>query len=178
MKKVLFLLLLSCFVFALPCEAKKKPKGEVAIELTPSTSSSTSYTDSIITVDIRPDWSGSFFKVNIHNNTQGRIYVEWENARIDGNKVLFSDDRPITMNQKKEDEVIMAGDMIYGKEITSKGKYYDSLGLLPLYKEKEMKKNGREYSYTIILPIRLADGTTHDYKFNARIFYKIIEPAE
>ena len=138
MKKVLLLLLLSCFIFAIPCEAKKKPKGEVSVELTPSNSSTTTFRDSIITVDVRTDWSGNFFKVNIHNNTQGRIYVEWENARIDGNKVLFSDDRPITMNQKKEDEVIMVGDMIYGKEITSKGKYYDSLGLLLLYKEKEM----------------------------------------
>lgn len=174
MKKIITLLMVSFFILAIPCEAKK-PKGEVALEISPSNVMPYIYTDSIISVQVYPTYDGSFFRINISNQTNGRIYVEWDNARIDNNKVLFSDDRPITMNLKKEDEVIMAGGSIYNKEITHKGKYYDSMGLLPLFKEKEMKKNNRAYNYNLILPIRLADGSIKDYAFKIKVFWKVTE---
>lgn len=122
------------------------------------------YTDSVLSIKFRAEYTQSFIIAEITNNTEGRIEIEWENAKFESERIIFSDDSPLTMNNKKENEVIYGGDKLK-KTFTSK-KFYSErlLEVFSIYSKKTIKKNGGELKRTLILPV-IHNGETTDYRF-------------
>ena len=100
-----------------------------------------------------------FFKV--YNNTNERIYIEWENARCNHGKVIFSDDRRINMNNAKQDEAISPHSFSLSRDITSKNYVMDDY-LIPLFHKKDLKA-GEVRKVYLLIPIRFSDGTITEY---------------
>lgn len=103
--------------------------------------------------------------VNIKNESDSRIYVEWENARIEDEPICFGNDNSFTYRDRKADEVVHAG---------STCKRF-------IARQSEMEIDGRELFYTkyvnaygeagcrdFIIPIRIGD-EVRDYKFKLTV---------
>ena len=103
--------------------------------------------------------------VNIKNESDKRIYVEWENARIEDEPICFDNDNSFTYRDRKADEVVHAG----------------STCRRFIARQSEMEIDGREFFYTkhakefgeaggrdIIIPIRIGE-EVKDYKFTLAI---------
>lgn len=104
---------------------------------------------------------GDFISIYVKNNTNDRIYIEWENARCNSGRVVFDDDRRITMNNAKQDEAISAYGYSLTKHITSQSYVLDDY-LLPLYKKDDLIKGLRKNVY-LLMPIKFSDGKVIDY---------------
>lgn len=103
--------------------------------------------------------------VNIKNESDKRIYVEWENTRIEDEPICFDNDNSFTYRDRKADEVVHAG----------------STCRRFIARQSEMEIDGREFFYTkhakefgeaggrdIIIPIRIGE-EVKDYKFTLAI---------
>lgn len=100
-----------------------------------------------------------FFKV--YNNTNERIYIEWENARCNHGKVVFSDDRRINMNNAKQDEAVSPNSYSLSRDITS-ATYVGDDYLIPLFRKKDLI-DGEEGKVFLLIPIRFSDGSVTEY---------------
>ena len=132
----------------------------------PYESSDLYFSDDKIGVDFFPikDYDGIYFiGITVKNNTANRIYIEWENARINGSKVVFSDDSRLLMSNVKSDEVVVSGEKSETKKIMPKDNVHDN-HLLALFRYN----NDRSIDIPIILPIRY-DNNIVDYKFSINL---------
>lgn len=112
----------------------------------------------------------TFLTIYLLNCTNDRIYIEWENARCDGGKVVFGDDRRITMNNPKADEAVSSLSMSLRRGITSA----DRIGsdyILPLFRVKLLKE-GLSDNVTLKIPIRFTDGSVEEYTFNVKLSWE------
>lgn len=112
----------------------------------------------------------NFITVFFWNNTNERVYIEWENARCNSGKVIFGDDRRITMNNAKADEAISPHSTSLTREITS----MDNIGsnyLMPLFSIKNIQK-GTDGNIYLKIPVKFADGSVEEYRFNIRLYWK------
>ena len=100
-----------------------------------------------------------FFQV--YNNTNERIYIEWENARCNHGKVIFSDDRRITMNNAKQDEAVSPNSYSLLRDITS-ATYVGNDYLIPLFNKKDLIA-GDVGKVFLLIPIRFSDGSVTEY---------------
>lgn len=100
-----------------------------------------------------------FFKV--YNNTNERIYIEWENARCNHGKVIFSDDRRINMNNAKQDEAVSPNSHSLSRDITS-STYVGDDYLIPLFRKKDLI-DGDVGKVFLLIPIRFSDGSVTEY---------------
>ena len=114
------------------------------------------YEDSIISLKAYVDYNTYFLNVIITNKADERIYIEWENARMENEKILFPDDAPLTMGNERPNEALAKG-AICKKQITSKY-YYDSYNdrLKSIVNNKVIKKDGFQ-SISINIPIKYKD---------------------
>ncbi len=111
-----------------------------------------------------------FLTIYLWNWTNDRIYIEWENARCDGGKVVFGDDRRITMNNAKADEAVSSKNMSLRRDVTSA----DRIGsdyILPLFRIKLLKE-GLSDNVTLKIPIRFMDGSVEEYTFNVKLSWE------
>lgn len=109
-----------------------------------------------------------FLTVNIKNKTDSRLYVEWENARINDDQICFKTDNAFSFNNPKPDEVIHANSEST-KEIGNR--QYFNKGSVNLFNESSIKAHGRSLQ-ELILPIRYASGKIIDYKVYVCVRYK------
>lgn len=112
----------------------------------------------------------TFLTIYLVNCTNDRIYIEWENARCDNGKVVFGDDRRITMNNPKADEAVSSLSMSLRRGVTSA----DRIGsdyILPLFRIKLMKE-GFSDNVTLKIPIRFMDGSVEEYTFNVKLSWE------
>ena len=114
--------------------------------------------------EVIPSLFGDFVNIYVKNNTKERIYIEWENARCNSGRIVFSDDRRITMNNAKQDESVSAYSYSLTREITSQSRVMDDY-LIPLYKREDLIKGETSKVY-LLIPIRFSDGTVVDYHVN------------
>ena len=112
----------------------------------------------------------TFLTIYLVNCTNDRIYIEWENARCDNGKVVFGDDRRITMNNPKADEAVSSLSMSLRRGVTSA----DRIGsdyILPLFRIKLLKE-GFSDNVTLKIPIRFMDGSVEEYTFNVKLSWE------
>lgn len=121
-------------------------------------------------------YDGSFITVYLRNRTQERVYVEWENARCQYDRVIFGDDRRITMGNPKADEAISPMSSSLRREVTGQGRIMSDY-ILPLYKVKDLK-NGEKETVSLKIPIRFADGSVEEYLFHINLSWKVKEVVE
>ena len=119
---------------------------------------SSTYRDSIVSISFSLYDNCSFLHVMISNNTNERIAVEWENAKIFGDQVCFDNDSRLTMGRAKQDEVIMKGDYI-SKNLLPKGNVLSSR-VMPLFQTKPLKKGETRGTY-VTIPVKYK-GKTYD----------------
>lgn len=100
-----------------------------------------------------------FFKV--YNNTNERIYIEWENARCNYGKVVFSDDRRINMNNAKPDEAVSPNSYSLSRDITSKNCILSD-SMIPIIHKKKLI-DGEIDKVFLLIPIRFSDGKVVEY---------------
>ena len=114
--------------------------------------------------------------MNVENKRDERIYIEWENARTNGEKVMFGDDTRLTVKNTKSDESIPSNSVSLTRSLYKENPLYSSNSsfysyALAIHKEiVGLKKLGGTV-VSILLPIRFADNTTKDYKFRILVKY-------
>lgn len=114
-------------------------------------------------VEFYAEYSSNSFVENfkVYNNTNERIYIEWENARCDYGKVVFDDDRRINMNNAKQDEAVSPNSYSISRDITSMNRVGND-NIYPLFNEKNLK-DGKNCYVFLLIPIRFSDGTVVEY---------------
>ena len=112
------------------------------------------------------DYLGDFIDIGLYNKSDQPVIIDWENARFNWSKVIFSTDQPITMDsQPKPQETIYPGRGISSKRITGRSKYINAIW--PLY-EKDELKNGKIIPITIEISVLLKNGEAKLYTFNLK----------
>lgn len=173
-KKSLVLLMM-VFAFSLSVDAKKKPKpvfkDKLEIISTPSERGKhISFTG----------FGSSYFieTFMVHNGTDERIFVEWENSRLDGSRIVFGDDSRLSMGNPKADEAVSAHESSVYRSITGEKKIGSSYQI-ELYNDRDLKKNiGTKDTTNIKISIRYMDGTIEEFKLAYTAWYEMPEATE
>lgn len=113
----------------------------------------TTYENDFVKLNFELVYSDLFLRVEIENKTNDRISIEWENSRLDNNKVVFSDDTRLTMRNEKADEVVIAHSKTH-KDITGSNHILSSK-VSKITTKSKIKK--QENTSVLILPIRQGD---------------------
>lgn len=106
--------------------------------------------------------------VQVYNKTGKRAYIEWENARLDGSRIVFGDDRRITMGNAKADEAIPANNSSINRDILAEAWVGSDYISNPVSPAKVKGRGGQDLN--IIIPVRFGEGETIDYQFRVAIF--------
>lgn len=106
--------------------------------------------------------------VQVYNKTGKRAYIEWENARLDGSRVVFGDDRRITMGNAKADEAIPAKSASISRDILAEGWVGSETIANPISPSKVRGRGGAELG--VVIPVRFGEGETIDYQFRIAIY--------
>ena len=114
-------------------------------------------------------WLRSFV---VRNDLSERIYVEWENARVDNSRVVFGEDRRLMMNLQKADEAISPNSNSIVRHITGE-KYIETNYIRPLFVSSYLKKHVgvKEHVY-LKLPIRYMDNKIDEIFVEINIWYE------
>ena len=167
------LLLVMVFSLGLSINAKKKPKPIIKSKIEVSSKRSDKGNLLKFNADASEydnNWIKNFY---INNETDERIYIEWENARVTDSRVIFSDDRRITMGNPKADEAVSAHSHSIKRDITGEW-YIGSSFIIPLFVPKKLKKNLGQLDTTyFMIPIRYSDGTVEDFKLEFTVWYEM-----
>lgn len=158
MKKLLILLMMCIPFVAMAKDVRIKVKTDDGLIQ--------QYVDDIISVRFygaktAPNY---FITIEIINNTNERIELEWENAKFESGRVLFPDDTGLTKNNQRANEVVFGGDKLK-KEFTSQSFWNEHREMLTkIYSMKSVKNSESEFKKTLILPV-IHNGETTDYRF-------------
>ena len=170
-KKSLFLMIM-VFAFSFSVNAKKKPKPIFKSQLEVKTTKPSERSNLIIFEAEAREYDENFIKdFQVENKTDDRIYIEWENARIDGGKVVFGDDRFITKDNPKADEAVSSHSKSLSRDIT-----YNTSGdyLIPLFRVKELKKDiGTKRHMFLTIPIRYMDNTIDEFEVTMAVWFEL-----
>ena len=118
------------------------------------------------------------FCMQINNKREDRIYIEWENARTNGEKVMFGDDTQLTAKQPKSDESVPGKSESVIRDFYKKNPLYNPRFpnnypfALALHREVAGLARLGTTSVEILLPIRFVDNTTKDYKIRVKVKYQ------
>lgn len=170
MKKTILLLILTSLGYV-SLSAKDSHAKIIKSMIEPVIADNWNYsTDSI---DISMNLESGNFYFQLKNNTSHRIYIEWENARVNGEKPFFGTDNLLSSKNKKEDEAIMSGSYSIHQSLFIKNPFYTGTSSFvswakPPYNYQLLKKAGRDF-IQFNLPLRDEKGKTKDIKFNLEI---------
>ena len=182
-----FLLTIVSFVLCLNISAKKAEKVVVKI-LQPENIESNYYENDSIKITFSWDFEDPSrneyaieFTKDLHfcldNKLDERVYIEWENARTNGKRVIFGEDSRLTANNKKEDEVVTSKSVSISRTFFKEaGSSTNPLGVINNWaahiwgSKYDLPKNGEEI-IDFLIPVRFSDGKTIDYKFKVLVRY-------
>lgn len=166
-KRFLFLMLM---VFAISINVNAKKVFKYKLEVTSELSDRGKKIEfSARLAEWKSEWI-QFFQV--FNKTNERIFIEWENARILGDRVVFSDDRRITMNNPKADEAVSPISFSIRRDITSARKIGENY-IFPLFYTKNLKKNlGEKSTIYLKIPIRYLDNTVEEFNIELTVWFE------
>lgn len=121
------------------------------------------FEDDSVRIHFSRTYNGALY-FTVNNKTSGRIYIEWENARFDSDRIVFGDDSRLSMRNVKADEMITKG----GESSYHKGMYKESWissdSIWNRFSDDRIEDYG-EYNVKVIVPIRFSNGNTEDYQF-------------
>lgn len=162
--------MMMAFAFSISANAKKpKPIFKNKIEVDTAKLSKRS---NLINFEVEVnEYDEKFINFRLENLTDERIYIEWENTRIDGGKVVFSDDRIIMKNIPKADEAVSSQSSSLLRDIA-----YNTSGnyLISLFKVKDLKKKiGEENHIYLTIPIRYMDNTIDEFNIKITVWYEL-----
>lgn len=174
MKRIIFLMfvLLSTSV---SLEAKKvKPVQKSSWEQT----SSHSEKGKLISFDCilsstAPGFLSSFV---CNNGTDERIFIEWENSRLNGGKVIFGDDTRLSMRNPKADEAVSPHGCSIIRKIASMNQIHPEItyALFPASVDKVLRKElGKKGTVEVKIPVRFADNHIEEYILIYSIWYEM-----
>ena len=150
------------------------PKGSVKNEVSITSRHSEGKMNAVKLTCISSSYDENFLTIYLWNNTDERIFIEWENARCQSGKVVFGDDRRITMNNAKADEAISANSHSLTKEVTSADNIMSD-DIIPLFRTKYLQ-DGIDKYVKIKIPVRFADGNVEEYDFYVRLYWESETP--
>lgn len=99
--------------------------------------------------------------VIVKNESDSRIYIEWENARIDDEPICFGNDNLLSYKDRKPDEIVHAGSQ--SKRFIARQSEFEYDGR-KLFYLKNLDVYGETGRRTLIIPIRIGD-EIKDYRF-------------
>ena len=118
----------------------------------------------------------AFLSFECINNTDERIFIEWENARLRNDKIIFGDDSRITMTNPKADEAVSAHGSSIVRDIAGLGHIRTDLNvaLFPGSVDKELKKEiGKKGTVEVKIPIRFMDNHVEEFLLIYSIWYEM-----
>lgn len=136
--------------------------------LSPIRSEEMKFEDDSCSIKFDYSESSGLIYVLVYNKTSKRAYIEWENARLDGSRVVFGDDRRINMGNAKADEAIPAKSASISRDILSEGWVGSESIDNPVRPAKVRGRGGKELN--VIIPVRFGEGETIDYQFRIAIY--------
>lgn len=172
MKKIILLILLS-LTFSISSIAKKnKPVLKYSFELISKLNNDKAKLVSFKCSEPY-DYDASFIRnFECNNETDERIFIEWENARIINSRVIFSDDRRINMDLPKADEAVSPHSNSILRDITGE-LFIKSDVILDLYNIKKLKQQLGYKNYVFIkIPIRFADNSVVEYEYRLTVWFE------
>ncbi len=146
------------------------PKGSVKNEVSITSRHAENRKDAVKLTCISSAYDESFLTIYLWNNTNERVFIEWENARCQSGKVVFGDDRRITMTNTKADEAVSANSRSLTRDITSADNILSD-DVIPLFRTKYLQ-DGIDKYVKIKIPVRFADGTVEEYDFYVRLYWE------
>lgn len=174
MKKAILLILLFSTCFSVISEAKK-PKRifRYTLELINKPSEKGKLISFNGTCSDYNQYFVTDFQVT--NNTDERIYIEWQNARFGGNQIAFGTDTRLTLSQPKPDEVVYANSSSISRSITGQNFILSDMQYVYLPYSRIYKNVGEKAYLEIIIPIRYSDGKEDDFKLMITAWYEYKE---
>lgn len=162
MKRILLLL---AVIIPLACQAKKLKNLRLVLE-SPVQSEIAAFTSDSITFEFDWDRFRNFgITMSISNNTKGRVYIEWNNMRIDDERIAFGSDNMLSYQNDKADEVIHSGSRCV-RFVAPWGQF--SNRYRQMFYIKGIKKFNESGIRTLIVPIRF-DKDVVDYRFEIKV---------
>lgn len=165
MKKFMFLVTVS-MLFATSLFGQERPINKLM--LSPIRSEELAFEDDLCRIRFDYRESNGMIYVQVFNKTGKRAYIEWENARLDGARVVFGDDRRINMGNAKADEAIPAKSASINRDILSERWVGAETISNPVSPAIVRGRGGNEL--TAVIPVRFGEGETIDYQFRFAIF--------
>lgn len=165
MRKVIILLaLLLCTVTASAEKSHSKIKKSM---IAPIEANDWVYnTDSM---NIVMDLEGGDLSFYLKNNKTTNVYIEWDSARINGDRVIFGSDDYLESLTKKKEEVVPDSSFSKIRALLVPNKYYRGLNsfihwaFVP-YDLKKLKQEGRDTIH-FCLPLRYTNGIRREIHF-------------
>ena len=158
MKKFLFLII--SLMICSNLSSKEKPYLSLRILYPYSENLTKEYEDSIVKIYFDVNEKSLYLK--IYNKTKNRMYLEWENFRIDNSAIAFDTDRRLKMDEQKSDEVIFPDNYSTHNYVIPKKAVEDSY-IKDWWNIDKIKKAGEQFT-KVIIPIRVND-INIDYVF-------------
>ncbi len=162
MKRFLFFMLALLPVIAIA----KKPKNVRLAIVSPQYKDPAVFQDDNVTFEFSWDSSDIGVNVKISNNTDSRIYIEWENSRLDDEPICFGSDNSFTYRDQKPDEVVHSGS--YSKRFVARKSQFENEYRRLFYWDSTFKKYGESSAVPIIIPVKIGDNVT-DYSFQIKV---------
>lgn len=158
----------------LTASAKKKPKPVIKYSLETTCQNEERINAVSFSCGITDSKTAFIYGFTVTNNTDNRIFIEWENARFDESRVVFSDETRLTMGNPKADEVVFAKSRSISRTMTNQTRAGATYLLNFLYDPQKLKKNiGTKAETKLIIPIRFPDDTVEDYFITFSVWYEM-----
>lgn len=117
-----------------------------------------------------------YFYFQLENKTSKRLYIEWENARLDGDRPTFGTDNMLNAKDKKEDELVVSGSKSITRSLFVDANHWSTSSALgenvrTPWLNYKLKETGIQ-TIDFLLPLRFADGSTDDIKFQLQLIWE------
>ncbi len=172
MKKLLFIMImLAPMVVVGKKKVKYRPVYDYYVT-SPQNLKSKSFEDSCVRFTFEwYEYKNYCISVEIRNKTNSRIYVEWENVRIDNGSICFKTDTYANYMDPKPDEVIHAKGYTRKELLERDNVGYD----IKFFRTSFLRVPGDKTTNTLIIPIRVGDNV-YDYKIDVSLFLERLIP--
>lgn len=174
MKKIVCLLFVM-LIMSMHVEAKKvKPIQKSSWELVSEHSGKGKLvTFNCVLTSTAPGFLSDFV---CKNSTDERIFIEWENARLNSDKIIFGDDTRLTMRDTKADEAVSPHGNSITRQIAALKQIQPDItyALFPASVDKVLKKElGKKGTVEVKIPIRFMDNHIEEYVLIYSIWYEM-----
>lgn len=167
MKKLLIVTFLVCFS---TCALAQKGKFMTKITYPRQLDFGEEYVDEDNGIELNFTASYGDITFYLFNKNKERVYIEWENAKLQSSRIVFGDDTRLTMGRAKADEVVMGYSHSEWRDIIPQ-RYVSSDYIIPLYNIEKLKE-GEKASFSVVIPVKFESGMTIDYRLHFDVIYK------